>query len=133
MDAFLLISILCFPPGLFFLWYSIRSSNPKNLETVTGKLLKANTVKNVTIGSRKYRHFTTYTYTYTVKGRQYHRKGESHEFHKRNLPRTATFIYLRGFPRFAYRNKYTGFIEQLCAALFIASGIIFVLAYYWYR
>ena len=122
MLNYLYITIPVFILGLLFLGYAIWGSNPKHRVTVTGRLTRSHTAKNVTLGSRQYPYLTTYAYTYTVGSRQYHRKGESHFTHRRNLPRNVEFIYVKGFPRFAYKNRYTGVVEWALAIVGIVAG-----------
>lgn len=130
MNTYLYLTIPFFIFGLFFLGYAIWSSNPKNRISVIGRLTRSHTVKNVTLGSHQYPYLTTYTYTYTVGNRQYQRKGEARFHHRRNLPRNVEFIYVKGFPRFAYKHRYTGIVERSMALLGIVSGIVLTLLIY---
>ena len=133
MDTFLYLATSLLLVGFIFLIYTVRGSNPKNRVTVTGRLTDSNTVKNVTIRSRKYKYFTTYTYTYVIGNRTYRRKGESTERHRRNLHRTAEFVYQKGFPRFAYKDKYTGEVELVITIVCIVAGVTFLLFYLFNR
>lgn len=131
MNTYLYLTIPFFIFGFFFLVYAIRSSNPKNRVSVTGQLTASHTVKNVTIGSRQYPYLTTYTYTYTAGNRKYQRKGQAQFSHRRTLPKNVQFIFVKGFPRFAYRNRYTGIVEWTLAILGILFGtILFLLIYF---
>ena len=121
MLFFLVFGILMLLPGLFFAGLAIRSKNPNNLISATGELTRKKDFKNYKLKNRSVPNAVEYTYTYTVNGRSYHLQGVQHT-HSRNLHKRITIIYLRGFPRCAYEEHFSGIQEWLIAVGFTAMG-----------
>ena len=121
MLFFLVFGILMLLTGLFFAVLAIRSKNPNNLISATGELTRKKDFKNYKLKNRSVPNAVEYTYTYTVNGRSYHLQGVQHT-HSRNLHKRITIIYLRGFPRCAYEEHFSGIQEWLIAVGFTAMG-----------
>ena len=68
---------------------------------------------------------TKYIYVYTVNGKQYKYSGEK-EIHKRYLLPKVTMVSVKGFPRHAYPNKFTGLKEWAAGLSLIFMGSMFL-------
>lgn len=121
MIVFLVFGIAMLLQGAFFAVLSIQSKNPNNLISTTGKLTQRKSYKNYRIKNRTVPNVTEYTYTYIVNGKRYHLRG-NHYAHPRNVRKRVTIVYLRGFPRCAYEEHYSGTLEWLLAISLIALG-----------
>ena len=129
MLFFLVFGILMLLPGLFFAGLAIRSKKPNNLISATGELTRKKDFKNYKLKNRSVPNAVEYTYTYTVNGRPYHLRGVQHT-HSRNLHKRITIIYLRGFPRCAYEEHFSGIQEWLIAVGFTAMGAFLLFLYF---
>ena len=129
MLFFLVFGILMLLPGLFFAVLTIRSINPNNLITITGELTKKRDFKNYKLKSRSVPNAVKYTYTYIVNGKSYSLRGVQLT-HSRNLYKRIAIVYLRGFPRCAYTEHFSGIQEWLIAISFTAMGTILLLLYF---
>ena len=126
---FLVFGILMLLPGLFFAVLAIRSLNPNNLITITGELTKKRDFKNYKLKSRSVPNAVKYTYTYNVNGKPYSLRGVQLT-HSRNLYKRIAIVYLRGFPRCAYTEHFSGIQEWLIAISFTAMGTCLLLLYF---
>ncbi len=96
-------------------------------ETV-GTLTKASTQRNV----RPSRHswkvpiFTEYVYMYSVKGRDYHYSGSGSHSKKRLLPKVP-LVFVKGFPRHAYPNKFKGTKEWIVGVFALLIGVVLMI------
>ena len=129
MLFFLVFGILMLLPGLFFAVLAIRSLNPNNLITITGELTKKRDFKNYKLKSRSVPNAVKYTYTYNVNGKPYSLRGVQLT-HARNLYKRIAIVYLRGFPRCAYTEHFSGIQEWLIAISFTAMGTFLLLLYF---
>lgn len=123
MIFFLAVGMACLLPGLFFIVLAIRSRNPQNLVSVPGELTKLKGYKNYKMKSYAVPNMTEYTYTYTVNGKQYELRG-AQRTHPRNVRKRVSIIYLRGFPRCAYEEHFSGITEWLIAISLIVLGAL---------
>ena len=129
MLFFLVFGILMLLLGLFFAGLAIRSKNPNNLISATGELTRKKDFKNYKLKNRSVPNAVEYTYTYTVNCKSYHLRGVQHT-HSRNLHKRITIVYLRGFPRCAYEENFSGIQEWLIAISFTAMGIFLLWLYF---
>ncbi len=116
--------------GFWNLMIAVLGLFPKYQATAVGTLTKANTKINF-----RTRHgyliprLTHYAYTYTVNDKLYRYSREMHHSKRRLLPKVS-LVYVKGFPRHAYPNKFTGTVEWvigLCM-LFVGASFLYVLA-----
>jgi hypothetical protein len=115
--------------GIFFAVLAIQSKNVNNLISTTGELTKKKGYKNYKLKSGSVPNAVEYTYTYIVGGKSYHISGVQHT-HSRNLRKRVTIVYLRGFPRCAYVESFSGIQEWLLAVSFTAMGVCLILIYF---
>ncbi|MBE6664807.1 MAG: hypothetical protein E7603_01120 [Ruminococcaceae bacterium] len=112
--------------GLWNLIIAILGCFPKHRAEALGTLAKTNTLKNVPLKHGGYiPNLTKYTYVYTVNGKQYKYSAEKRT-HKRNLFFKVTMVYVKGFPKHAYPNKFTGFKEWTLGIFLILMGSMFL-------
>ncbi len=117
------LSALWLFTGTFFLYLVLMSRKPEHRVTTTAELTKVTGYKNVVCkDGRIIKNQAGYTYSYTVKGKRYTLKGFQNT-HPRSVRRRVTVVYLRGFPRLAYLENYSGAIEQLMAGCCIVIGL----------
>ena len=129
MLFFLVFGIVMLLPGAFFAALALRSKNPDNLVSVTGKLTKKKDFKNYKLKSRSVPNAVEYAYTYKVNGKSYHLCGVQHT-HSRNLRKHIIIVYLRNFPRCAYEGHFSGVTERLLAISFTVMGVFLILLYF---
>ena len=129
MLFFLVFGILMLLPGLFFAVLAIRSLNSNNLITITGELTGKRDFKNYKLKSRSVPNAVKYTYSYIVNGKPYSLRGIQLT-HSRNLYKRIKIVYLRGFPRCAYSEHFSGIQEWLIAISFTAMGTFLLLLYF---
>ncbi len=110
--------------GLYYLTIAILGLFPKFRATAVGTLSKAKTYKHVpkrhggTIP-----HLTKYVYLYTVNGKVYRHKGEG-RYSKRRLHPKGQIVYVKGFPRHAYLNKFRGEKEWIWGVTLLICGLM---------
>lgn len=121
MIFFLSFGILMLLLGLFYLWLALRSRNPKNLISVTGVLAERKGFKNVKIKNYIVKNVTDYVYSYEANGKRYLLKYTQYT-HPRNILKRVTIVYLRGFPRIACIEHFSGATEWTLAILLILFG-----------
>ena len=107
--------------GLFFMVLAIRGRTPKNLVSVTGELTQQKGYKNYKMKNYTIPNMTECTYTYTVNGKSYQLRSAKRT-HPRNVRKRVSIVYLRGFPRCAYEEHFSGIIEWLLAVSLIVLG-----------
>ena len=130
MIFFLVLGITMLLPGIFFAVLAIRSRNPNNLISTTGEVTRKKDFKNYTVlKNYSVPNAVEYTYAYTVNGKSYQLRGVQHR-HPRNLRKRIAIVYLRGFPRCAYEEHFSGIQEWLIAISFTAMGIFLLLLYF---
>ena len=116
--------------GLWNLLIAVLGLFPNCQATAVGTLVKANTKINY-----RTRHgyiiprFTHYAYIYTANGKPYCYQQEMHHSKRRLLPKLS-LVYVKGFPRHAYPNKFTGTSEWILGfcMLFVSTLLIYVLS-----
>ena len=110
--------------GLWNIFLIIWAKNPAHLGTAIGTLGKVTNSKNV-----KSRHgwiipnVTNYCYDYTVGNRSYKLSG-SRNVHKRTLFKKALIVYIKGFPRIAYIDKFTAENQWVFGICFLFMGLM---------
>ena len=129
MLFFLFFGIILLLPGIFFTVLAIRSNNPNNLISTTGELSKIIDFKNYKLKNHSVPNAVEYSYTYTVNDKAYHLRGVQHT-HSRNLHKRIVVVYLRGFPRCAYEEHFSGLQEWLIAISLTVMGIFLLLLYF---
>ena len=82
------------------------------------------TYRNVRYRGGKLPPYTNYVYTYQVGEREYRYRGSGNHT-KRGLYQKAAMVYVKGFPRRAYPNKFTGFMEWMWGIFGIVMAAIF--------
>ena len=125
MVFFLGLGISAILVGSFFLWLALRGRNPQNLVEISGELTNRKHFKNAKIRFYTVKNLVEYTYIYVVNGKQYHLNG-SQQTHPRNLRKRKTIVYLRGFPRVAYFDHFSGIAEWALAISLILLGFLCV-------
>lgn len=126
MDTGLVIGGIFLVPGLWFLFLWLYGLFPGTTKTTVGTLARSHTMKNVrTRSGRVIKRITDYTYTYTVNGKLRKIKGSGYHT-RRYVPKKVTVVYLRGFPRCAYIEDFTGTRELILAFFFLVNAGIFL-------
>lgn len=125
MEFIFLFATVCIIIGLWNLMIAILGLFPRFQVKTIGTLTKANVYRNV-----HGRHFiiptlAQYIYTYTVKNKTYRYSGEIRS--KRRFPPKTTLVYIKGFPRHAYPNKFKGTKEWGLGGFFLFMGILLFL------
>ena len=128
MIFFLIFGIAMLLPGIFYIFLTLRSVNPKNLISTTGELSRQKGYKNYKLKNGTTPNATQYSYTYLADGKAYHLRGVRLT-HSRNLRKRIEIVYLRGFPRCAYAEHFSGITEKLAAASLTALGILCLVLY----
>ncbi len=117
------ISILLY--GLFVLMLAILGLNPKNRIQARGVLASCYHYKNVRVKSfLVIKNMVDFTYIYEVNGKPYRFKANKN-IHSRKVFKRATIVYLRGFPRVAYLERFTGANEWLLGSFLLIIGGMF--------
>lgn len=111
--------------ALFWFWLALRGRDSGNLVETVGELTKRQHFRNMQIKSRRVKDLTDYIYSYTADGRTYRLSGIQWT-HPRKLMRKCTVVYLKGFPRLAYIEQFTGIREQLIGVSFLIVGLLFL-------
>ena len=112
MIFFLIFGIAMLLPGIFYIFLTLRSANPRNLISTTGELSRQKGYKNYKLKNGTTPNATQYSYTYLADGKAYHLRGVRLT-HPRNLRKRIEIVYLRGFPRCAFRNIFTALLKSL--------------------
>ena len=121
-----IISAVSFLIGSWYLMIAILGLFPRFRAKSIGVLTKPNVHRN---SKDKHGHtipiLTRYGYVYTVNGKQYCYSAEGRFSERRLMPR-APIIYIKGFPRHAYPNKFRGTKEWVLGMIFFVSGIVYL-------
>ena len=131
MEAIYVMAGIYFAIGGVCLLLALWSRNPAHLGTAVGKLDESKRVMR-----RRYRYSekkypaTTSTYLYEVNGKVYKLK-RSGFFARSSLMRRVTVVYLKGFPRFGYLEKYPAGQFTMVGVFTLICGIMILLAPYW--
>lgn len=126
MEYYWILAAIFLLIGGWNLMIAILGLFPKCRETAVGTLEKPNVYRNVPAKhGRIIPILTKYVYTYTVKGRLYRYTRED-AMSERRLFKKATMVYVKGFPRHAYPNKFTGEMEWIFGLLFFLPGLYFL-------
>ena len=128
MIFFVILGIAVLLPGIFYIFLTLRSANPRNLISTTGELSRQKGYKNYKLKNSTTPNATQYSYTYLAEGKAYHLRGVRLT-HSRNLRKRIEIVYLRGFPRCAYAEHFSGIAEKLAAASLTALGILCLVLY----
>lgn len=114
--------------GLYNLTIAVLGLFPKCRACAVGTLTKSSTLKNVRCryGGR-IRYLTKYSYVYTVNGKNYRHSGEVRCSKRRLFPKTSV-VYVKGFPRHAYLNKFQGVKEWTIGITFLFFDLMLVIA-----
>lgn len=119
MDPYLILATAFGLIGLWNLMIAVLGLFPKCRATAVGTLTSTNTRKNFRNRSGLFIPIQTrYTYIYTVNGKQYRYRARGQHSKRRLFPK-VTMVYVKGFPRFAYPNKFTGAIQWILAIIII--------------
>lgn len=129
MEAIYGMAAVYFILGGVCLFLALWSRNPKHLGTAVGKLEHSRRIMVWTKYSRRKVPITTCAYLYEVNGRIYKRKRDTHSSRKSLMPR-VTVVYLKGFPRFGYLEKYpTGIFTMLGIFSLLWGGWFLLMPY----
>jgi hypothetical protein len=126
MGFYLILGICTIAIGLWNLMIAILGLFPHCQASTIGTLRNAKTKRNV----RGFRGSiipiqTDYVYTYCVKGKEYRYSGQDSHTKSHLLPKTS-IVYVKGFPRHAYPNKFKGTNEWCIAFVMLLIGILAV-------
>ena len=122
--VYFLIAAIC-------LFLALWSRDPKHIGTAVGKLSNSKKVMR-----RAYRHsekkipVTTAIYLDEVKGKTYKLRHDG-RFGRSTLMPRVTVVYLKGFPRFGYLDKYPSGIFTMLGVFCLLGGIWLLLLPYW--
>jgi hypothetical protein len=118
---------LAFALGLWNLTIAILGCIPRCRKTAVGTLTKAQTWKNIKArGGGLIPFLTKYRYVYTVGSKTYTFNWEARHNKRKLFPKT-TMVYVVGFPRHAYPNRFTGIREWIWSYLGLLIGVLFLL------
>ena len=110
--------------GLWNLIIAILGLFPRFLATSVGTLQNRTTRRNVWYGRHKFPVLTNYTYTYQVGKRKYrYRGGGTHT--KRGIYQKVLLVYVKGFSRRAYPNKFKGTQEWAWGIFWLLMAAVF--------
>ena len=132
MVVFLVFGITMLLPGIFFMILAIQSKNPCNLISTSAELSRKTDFKNYKLKSESVPNAVEYTYTYKVNGKPYHLSGVQFT-HSRKLLKRVTVVYLRSFPRCAYKEHFSGIAEWLVAISFTVMGVFLLFIYFLFK
>lgn len=110
--------------GLWNIFIIIWAKNPAHLGTAVGTLGKVTNLKNV-----RSKHgwvipnVTDYRYHYTV-GKQNYKISGNRNAHKRTLFKKVSVVYIKGLPRIAYIDKFTGENQWVAGIGFLFLGFM---------
>ena len=110
--------------GAWNLTIEILGLFPRFRRTAVGTLKWKKTYRNVRYRGGKLPPYTNYVYTYQVGEREYRYRGSGNHT-KRGLYQKAAMVYVKGFPRRAYPNKFTGFMEWMWGIFGIVMAALF--------
>lgn len=112
--------------GLWNLMIAVLGLFPKCRALAVGTLTKANTKINYrTRHGHLIPRLTHYAYTYSVNSKLYRYSREIYRSKRRLLPKIS-LVYVKGFPRHAYPNKFTGTVEWVMGLCMLFLGALFL-------
>lgn len=125
----IIVVVVLYLISIYNLTIAILGLFPGFRDTAIGTLHKSNTRRNVPTrhGITKIPIVTSYTYKYKVNGREYSRSGTVY-YSKRCLYKKATMVFVKGFPRHAYLEKFVGTNQWLAGIFTLVMGSMFVIA-----
>jgi len=123
-DFYTILALVIMAIGLWNLVIAILGLFPRFLSDAVGTLTDVKTKKNVrTIHGHRIPISTRYTYTYTVKGKEY-RYCAGAMYSKRRLLSKVSMVYVKWFPRHAYPNRFKGTNEWVLGFAIFFTGMI---------
>ena len=130
MGAYYTIVAIFFLAGAVLLLIALLGRNPKHLGSAVGTLTNSRKVmrRRGKADERKY-PATACTYTYQVDGKTYRLKQEGF-FARSGLMRKITVVYLKGFPRFGYPEKFPCWHFVVFGIFALLCGICYLLMPY---
>lgn len=121
----IVVTAIAFLIGFYNLLIAILGLFPSFRDTAVGTLHKRRTERNVPIRhGRKIPIVTNYTYQYTVNGKKY-RYSSLGYFTKGHLYKKVTMVYVKGFPRYAYPQKFTATTQWSLGLCMLFMGLMF--------
>ena len=112
--------------GLWNLTIAVLGLFPKCRASAVGTLTKANTkINHRTRHGHLIPRLTHYAYTYSVNSKLYRYAREIYRSKRRLLPKIS-LVYVKGFPRHAYPNKFTGAVEWVTGLGMLFLGALFL-------
>ena len=126
MKAYYATVSVFFIIGGILLLAALLGRNPRFLGTAVGKLQNSKRVMVSQRHSSKKVPITTFVYLYEVNGRTYRLKRDSHGSRK-SLMQRVTVVYLKGFPRFGYLEKFPCWQFALFGGFSVLAGIWYLL------
>ena len=130
MDLHIVISIAIILAGCRYLIIAILGLFPKFQRKSVANLKKASSFKNVHLGrggSVFVPNLTDYTYVYTVNGKKYRYSGHITRSKSNLLPKVI-LVYVKGFPRHVYPDRFKGTYEWIMGFFCIFMSILFLLS-----
>ncbi len=129
MESYYTMISVFFIIGGILLLLALLGRNPRFLGSAVGRLQNSKRVMVWTKHSRKKVPVTTFVYLYEVNGKTYRLKRDTRSSRKSLMPR-VTVVYLKGFPRFGYLEKYPSWQFALIGATFLGGGAFYLLMPY---
>ena len=129
MEVYVWISVALILVGCWYIMIAVLGLFPKFQRKSVAILKKASSVKNVHLGrtgSVFIPNLTDYTYVYTVNGKEYKYSGHITRSKSNLLPR-AILVYVKGFPRHVYPDKFKGTNEWVMGFFYIFMGVMLLL------
>ena len=123
MDEVYIFPVIFFAIGFMCLFLALWGLNPKHLGTAVGKLENSKRVMVWSRSARKKVPITNFVYLYEVGSKTYRLKRASHTSRK-SLFQRITVVYVKGFPRFGYPEKFPIWLYTLLGILAISAGLV---------
>lgn len=108
--------------GAAHLILALLGKNPRCIGTAVGTLVDSKKVMVSVKYQRKKVPVTACVYRYEVGGRVYRLKRDS-RYSRSSLMRKVTVVYLKGFPRFGYLEKYPSGIFTILGVFYLFVGV----------
>ena len=110
--------------GVWNLTFAILGRFPRFCATAVGTLKSKYIRRNIRYRSHKLPNETHYTYAYRVGERKYLYRGVKSNS-KRGLYEKVPLVYVKGFPRRAYPNKFKGTQEWAWGIFWLLMAAVF--------